>query len=67
MIYLIIYLILGIAFDLFMEWVITLLEKINEEDMSHLRFNNREKALNLIVWPYYLFMFTYGFFKNTEE
>ena len=63
----IIYAICGILFDLFMGWIITALERINEEDMSHLRFNNTEKLLNLVIWPYHLIVFLYGMFFGNED
>jgi len=50
-----------------MDWVITILERENEEDLSHLRFNNLEKFTNLILWPYHLTVFIIGIFKDEEE
>lgn len=67
MIYIVIYIVIGAMFDLFMGWLISLLEKSNEDDLSHLRFNNYEKLLNLIVWPYHAVAFLIGLFKNEEE
>jgi peptidoglycan biosynthesis protein MviN/MurJ (putative lipid II flippase) len=67
LIYLFIYLFLGAMYELFMDWVITILERENEEDLSHLRFNNLEKFTNLILWPYYLIVFIVGIFKDEEE
>lgn len=67
LIYLFIYLFLGAMFELFMDWVITILERENEEDLSHLRFNNLEKFTNLILWPYHLTVFIIGIFKDEEE
>lgn len=67
MIYIIIYIAIGAIFDLFMGWIISLLERSNEEDLSHLRFTNVEKALNLLIWPYHAFAFLIGVFKNREE
>lgn len=67
MIYIIIYISIGAMFDLFMGWIISLLEQSNEEDLTHLRFTNLEKVLNLLVWPYHMFTFLVGFFKNEEE
>ena len=52
---------------MFMDWVITALEQENEEDLSHLRFTNSEKALNLLLWPYHLTVFIIGIFQREEE
>lgn len=62
-----IYVICALLFDLFMGWLISGLERINEQDLSHLRFTNLEKLLNIIIWPYNLFVFIYGFIMEAKE
>jgi hypothetical protein len=66
-VYLFIYTAIGALFEIFMDWVITALERESEEDLSHLRFNNVEKVVNLVIWPYHLIIFVIGIFKNEEE
>ena len=57
----------GVLFEIFMSWIITALEKTNEEDLTHLRFSNTEKFFNVFVWPYHLIVFLYGLFFGNED
>ena len=57
----------GVMFELFMSWIITVLERTNEEDLSHLRFSNTEKIVNLIIWPYHFVVFFVGLLFGNED
>ena len=56
----IIYLLIGIGWDIIYSFVVNITESKNKLD-------NRERAISLVLWPIVLIIFTYHFIKGLKQ
>jgi len=56
----IIYLLIGIGWDIIYSFVANITESKNKLD-------NRERAISLVLWPIVLIIFTYHFIKGLKQ